>query len=135
MKTKTNTARDNMLSQRAAAEDQQPFRCVKCGEAVSHVNPRPCKCIRDVARADRPAMPSCGHSACRQNWIDTGHNGCIQLWACQVCGCTDVQETAWISMNTGEPDGGEGPLEQHWCPECCDHTEVDRTATELQEVK
>ena len=41
-------------------------------------------------------------------------------WACDKCGCTDVQETAWIHMNTGENTGDEGPLNRHWCPQCGD---------------
>lgn len=28
--------------------DQQPWRCVECGEAVSHIRRNPCKCIRDA---------------------------------------------------------------------------------------
>lgn len=26
----------------------------------------------------RIAKPECGHSACRQNWIDTGETGCVE---------------------------------------------------------
>ena len=32
------------------AADQQPFRCVECGEAVSSINPKPCACIRAITR-------------------------------------------------------------------------------------
>lgn len=39
--------RHKVLSGLATANDPQPFRCVKCGEAVSHVNPRPCACLHD----------------------------------------------------------------------------------------
>lgn len=82
------------------------------------------------------ARPACGHSPCVQNWIDTGHSGCIQLWACQTCGCTDVQEVAWISMNEGEVQGDEGPLECKFCPQCGhSDVEVDQTATEPKPVE
>lgn len=39
----------------AHAADQQPWRCVNCGEAVSHINPRPCRCTKDTERAPTDA--------------------------------------------------------------------------------
>ena len=55
----------------------------------------------------------------------------MMLWACAQCGCTDVQETAWIEMNGGMLLGDEGPTEQHWCPQCEeDDVPVDEIETE-----
>jgi hypothetical protein len=60
----------------------------------------------------------------------------VLLWACDYCGCTDVEESAWISMNTGKCTGDEGPTDQNWCPECGSRTEgevsVSQEATEPQ---
>lgn len=28
------------------SEDNQPFRCAKCGKPVSHINPGPCDCTK-----------------------------------------------------------------------------------------
>jgi hypothetical protein len=62
-------------------------------------------------------LPACGHSACRQNWIDTGELGCVEGEAevalcecghpharhgpprpsgrwCQACSCADFRATA-----------------------------------------
>jgi rubrerythrin len=39
------------------AEDQQPWRCKTCGEAVSHINPRDCACIRAL-RAKAATEPA-----------------------------------------------------------------------------
>lgn len=72
--------------------------------------------------------PSCGHSPCAQHWIETGFPSCIALWACTECGCTDVQETAWIEMNGGEVQGDEGPLEQQFCPQCGTDCTAEQTA-------
>lgn len=38
--------------------------------------------------------------------------------ACERCGCTDVQESAWRMVNTGEVLDGEGPLDGCYCPRC-----------------
>jgi hypothetical protein len=35
-----------MCQGRAEAEDPQPWRCVVCNEAVSHIRRNPCACIR-----------------------------------------------------------------------------------------
>ena len=40
------------------------------------------------------------------------------LYACPECGCTDVEVTAWINVNTSEISGSDGPLETAWCPQC-----------------
>jgi hypothetical protein len=42
------------------------------------------------------------------------------LWYCVECGCIDVEECAWVLMNTAEISGGEAPV-THWCPECRSH--------------
>lgn len=36
------------------AADQQPFRCLGCGEAVSHIRRNPCKCIRQALTQQKP---------------------------------------------------------------------------------
>lgn len=59
------------------------------------------------------------------------------FWACQECGSTDVQETAWIWINTGENTGGDGPFDHCWCDQCEMNTgdgeikDIARTAFEL----
>lgn len=69
---------------------------------------------------DIDTRPGCGHSACVQHWIETGSQACVMLWACEECGCTDVQEPAWIVMNTAELTGDEPPTDRHYCPQCDD---------------
>ena len=39
-------------------------------------------------------------------------------FACPECGCTDVQETAWVEINSGKVMDDEGPTEQAFCPQC-----------------
>ncbi len=51
------TIRERMLRGQADADDSQPFRCVKCGEAVSIIRRNHCACTRALqstacARAD-----------------------------------------------------------------------------------
>ena len=41
------------------AADQQPWRCVECGEAVSYIRRNDCRCIRE-ARAQVAPMPEGG---------------------------------------------------------------------------
>jgi hypothetical protein len=38
--------------------------------------------------------------------------------ACDECGCTDIQATAWIHLNTGAVLSDDGPTDQIWCPQC-----------------
>lgn len=40
----------NRVASEARQSDQQPFRCVKCGEAVSHIRRNDCRCVRDAKR-------------------------------------------------------------------------------------
>jgi hypothetical protein len=40
------------------------------------------------------------------------------LGACEECGCTDIQVTAWIEFNTHAIQGDDGPTDQVWCPQC-----------------
>jgi hypothetical protein len=42
------------------------------------------------------------------------------LWFCVACGCTDVEEVAWVLMNSGEISSARAPV-THWCPECQSH--------------
>jgi hypothetical protein len=42
------------------------------------------------------------------------------LWYCVDCGCVDVEEIAWVEMNSGAITSGEAPV-VHWCPECRSH--------------
>lgn len=39
---------------------------------------------------------------------------------CGECGSTDIQGTAWVTVNSGEVVEDDGPTDQIWCPEC-DH--------------
>jgi hypothetical protein len=45
--------RERYMSQRAQAEDQQPWRCAKCGQAVNRgfAFPR-CRCTDEMAAAE-----------------------------------------------------------------------------------
>jgi len=45
--------------------------------------------------------PKCGHSACRQNWIDTAETRCIQETksTCPECGSDNVDIEAWVGVN------------------------------------
>lgn len=40
------------------------------------------------------------------------------LWACEECGCTDVEGTAWVKLNGEEFADGDPPTDQVWCPNC-----------------
>ena len=40
------------------------------------------------------------------------------FYACPDCGCTDVETSAWINVNTGQPTNDEGPLDAVFCPQC-----------------
>lgn len=40
------------------------------------------------------------------------------LYACKVCGCTDVECSAWITVNTEELSSSDGPVDNCWCPQC-----------------
>ena len=55
-----------------------------------------------------------------------------RFWACQECGCTDVHETSWVYMNTGENTGDQGPLDECYCPQCEEHVDVEQNATALR---
>lgn len=43
---------------------------------------------------------------------------------CDACGCDECQFTAWVTANTGEDPGGDGPTDQCYCPDC----EIDYAA-------
>jgi hypothetical protein len=47
MATKQTTQQKARQNQNDA-NDQQPFRCVECGEAVSHIRRNDCACIRKL---------------------------------------------------------------------------------------
>ncbi len=50
-------ARDKAIAGQHDAADQQPWRCVKCGEAVSYIRRNPCKCIREAIAAAEEQTP------------------------------------------------------------------------------
>lgn len=58
------------------------------------------------------------------------HDG--TLLACSTCGCLDIQLTAWVEANSGEPTGDEGPSADVWCPECETHTDDGFCIVELK---
>jgi hypothetical protein len=65
-------------SRRNDADDQQPWRCVTCGEAVSHIRHNDCACIRALRTrewADGAEEPFC---ACgrRLSQCDRSRKGC-----------------------------------------------------------
>lgn len=43
-----------------------------------------------------------------------------EVYRCPVCGCGDVQGTAWIVLNTGRLADGDPPSEDIYCPKCDD---------------
>lgn len=46
-----------LRQQENAAADQQPWRCVKCGEAVSHIRRNDCACIRAARALEKGRTP------------------------------------------------------------------------------
>ena len=38
--------------------------------------------------------------------------------ACPECGCTDVECTAWVCVNSDEVSCGDAPSDNAWCPQC-----------------
>jgi len=39
-------------------------------------------------------------------------------YVCNECGSSDIQITAWITMNGGKLVGSDAPTDQVWCPKC-----------------
>ena len=39
---------------------------------------------------------------------------------CYQCGSDAIEETVWVSVNSGEVTESEGPTNQTWCPTCDD---------------
>ena len=45
--------------------------------------------------------------------------GIPKTWyACADCGCTDVEVSAWVNVNTSIDTGDDGPTDQTYCPQC-----------------
>ena len=42
-------------------------------------------------------------------------------WECPECGSTDIEESKWINVNTGEVSIGDGPLDTYFCNSCDNH--------------
>ena len=40
------------------------------------------------------------------------------FYACPDCGCTDIETSAWVSVNTNKPTNDEGPTDEVYCPQC-----------------
>lgn len=40
------------------------------------------------------------------------------FYACPQCGCTDIEMTAWVSVNSDMPTQDEPPRDDGWCPQC-----------------
>lgn len=49
------------------------------------------------------------------------------MWACDECGCTDVEESVWCNLNTGEKTGEVS--DDIFCPQCEDETKCSRILT------
>ena len=43
-----------------------------------------------------------------------------QYFACPECGCTDIEMTAWVDVNSDQPNQDEPPRDDGWCPQCGD---------------
>lgn len=41
-----------------------------------------------------------------------------KYWACQECGCTDIEGTAWVEINSDIPTQDEPPTDYGHCPQC-----------------
>lgn len=41
-----------------------------------------------------------------------------KYWACEECGCTDIEMTAWVEVNPDLPTQDEPPTDQSFCPQC-----------------
>jgi hypothetical protein len=39
-------------------------------------------------------------------------------YCCPECGCTDIQQSAWVYVNTNTPTDDEGPTDGFFCPIC-----------------
>ena len=54
-----------------------------------------------------------------ENSKDVGKN-----WICTDCGSDEVQQQAWVNVNTSEVD--QLPEDNNaWCCECSDHVKID----------
>ena len=66
-----------------------------------------------------------------ENSKDVGKN-----WICKDCGSDDVQQEAWVNVNTSEVDGF---LEHNkaWCCDCSDHVLIglDNEIYEQQKIE
>jgi hypothetical protein len=41
-----------------------------------------------------------------------------KYFACQECGCTDIQMTAWVEVNPDMPNQDDPPTDGAFCPQC-----------------
>lgn len=73
-----------------------------------------------VMRLDEWDEPESEARAVAQHYLkeQIGRSPSRPLFCCPECGCTDIQFTAWVHANTGEPTGDEGPTDDTWCPQC-----------------
>ena len=87
------------LEERVAPGERMPAgQCPDC-DAVCHYD---YKAIEAAAEAMFLTLPT--------TWF----------YACPECHSTQIQQTAWIYMNTGENTGDEGPSDTIWCPDCAE---------------
>ena len=78
-----------------------------------------------------------GASIIDSNGNTVGHARIVTdgRWVCAECGCTEVQETAWIYMNTGKNSGDDAPHDNHYCPDCDDGQAEVRELPDPDEVE
>ena len=58
------------------------------------------------------------HAAGFRSYMGAAHQQVENLQGCAVCGCTDIQVTAWVYVNGGADVNSEPPTNQIYCPRC-----------------
>lgn len=88
----------------------------------------------DPAEApDQPPLFPCPCTECvyLRKLNQPTHHGNQPLYGCETCGCTDIESSTWVNMNTREEIGGDAPTDSIFCPQC----EADCTAHEVPASK
>lgn len=119
-------------------------KCQRCWESLRRAaNAQPCPyCftkdvtpgyvnsvypLREVLR-----LPECRHDPLEPTTCDHCADHTEKepwLWACPVCGCTDVEESIWREANTGHYLSA--CLSEFWCPQCeCENKSIEHRAVE-----
>lgn len=105
--------------------------CERCWESLrDEPGPQPCPfCfnksvkpghVNAVLPLHQPMrLPECRHDPLEPTTCETCQKLTeteAWLWACELCGCTDIEDSVWQEVNTGY--FVSECLDEFWCPQC-----------------